>query len=130
MNKITFHQLNQRFSVSISVRRELPIISDLRLKNSPTNRIAETVIETQARTTQAREDTSAAGDLLRLARSESEAFEEERRRLDSRRGNLTNGGKSDSKFIKTKIILLRELYEKESVFEDAVNKWTGTRFNK
>ena len=25
MNKITFHQLNQRFSVSISVRRELPI---------------------------------------------------------------------------------------------------------
>ena len=26
MNKITFHQLNQRFSVSISVRRELPIL--------------------------------------------------------------------------------------------------------
>ena len=25
MNKITFHQLNQRFSVAISVRRELPI---------------------------------------------------------------------------------------------------------
>ena len=28
MNKITFHQLNQGFSVSISVRRELPIVEE------------------------------------------------------------------------------------------------------
>ena len=103
----------------------------MRLKNSPTNRIAETVIETQAKTAQAQEDTSAAGDLLRLARLESEAFEEEGRRLDSRRSNLTNAaGKSDSKFIKTKTTMLRELFEKESVFEEAVKKWTGTQFNK
>ena len=102
----------------------------MRLKNSPTNRIAETVLETQAKTAQAREDTSAAGDLLRLARLESEAFEEEGRRLDSRRSNLTNGGKSDSKFIKTKTTMLRELFEKESAFEEAVKKWTGTEFNR
>ena len=102
----------------------------MRLKNSPTSRIAETVVETQAKTAQAREDTSAAGDLLRLARLELEAFEEEGRQLDSRRGNLTDAGNSGSKFIKTKTTMLRELFEKESAFEVALKKWTGTRFNR
>ena len=102
----------------------------MRLKNSPTNRVAEAVLETQAKTARAREDTASAGDLLRLARLELEAFEEEGRQLDSRRSNLTNAGKSDSNFIKTKTIMLRELFEKESAFEVALNKWTGSQFNR
>ena len=66
---------------------------------------------------------TAAGDVLRLARFELEAFEEERRQLDSQGSNLI-AANSDPNFIKTKTTLLHELLEKETAFEASVSRWT------
>ena len=69
---------------------------------------------------------TAAGDVLRLARLEIEAFEEERRQLDSQRSNLIAANNNDPNFIKTKTTLLHELLEKETAFEAIVSRWTDS----
>ena len=69
---------------------------------------------------------TAAGDVLRLARFELEAFEEERRQLDSQGSNLIAANNSDPNFIETKTTLLHELLEKETAFEASVSRWTDS----
>ena len=69
---------------------------------------------------------TAAGDVLRLARLEIEAFEEERRQLDSQRSNLIAANNNDPNFIKTKTTLLLDLLEKETAFEAIVSRWTDS----
>ena len=69
---------------------------------------------------------TATGEVLRLARLEVEAFEEERRQLDSQRCNLISASNNDP-YDKTKATFLHELSEREADFEAAINKWNDLK---